>query len=219
MASTGHAGSLRTGLARTGGVCSLFLGGGFIILAILSMHRLVEDQSQESGNIGREIEITREQQRQKKLVKPQETRKPKPTKAPRAPLPQLDSLLAGLDLGIPEFAVEEFSNSAQSLFGNVSRGGIMSESSVDSKPRVVSRTPMNYPRSALKKRINGYVLINLLINESGDIEAAKVLDAEPKGVFEAEALRGIQTWRFAPARYQGKPVKVWAKQRVRFDSR
>jgi protein TonB len=82
---------------------------------------------------------------------------------------------------------------------------------------VVSRTPLEYPAAAAKKRIKGYVVVNLLIGKDGSVELAKVIASNPAGVFDQAALRGVRGWRFAPAKYKGNPVKVWAKQKVRFD--
>lgn len=190
------------------------------MLTLISAIRETTDRDRNTNrDLDRVIEVVRERRQRTELVKPVEPPPPPPAQNPRAPMPQLDSLLAGVDLGIEEFRVEDIAASTRSLLGDVSRGGIYSESSVDSKPRVISRSPLTYPRQALKQGLEGYVLINLLINESGDIEAAKVLESEPEGVFETAALRGVQNWRFTPARYQGQPVKVWARQRVRFDAR
>lgn len=198
------------------GLLGLMLGAIFMIWLIVTIKDATERRTQDTSNLSRVIEVVRERQRETEIVKPVEQ---PPRQQPRAPLPQLDTSLAGVDLGIEEFVVEDIAASTRSLLGDVSRSGIMSEGSVDAKPRVLSTAPLKYPRNALRKGLQGYVLINLLINESGDIEAAKVLESEPEGVFETAALRGIQNWRFAPARYQGQPVKVWAKQRVRFDAR
>ena len=203
---------------RLGGLIGFTLGLFVIVWWVVSMHQSAARRGELDAAESRVIEINREQRQRERVVKPAEPPPPRPQQTPRAPLPQIDSLLAGLDLGIPEFAVSDIGGSGQGLLGEVSRGGIMDESSVDSAPRVISRTSFTFPRNAIKKGVNGYVLLNLLINESGEIEAAKVLEAKPKGVFEAAALRGIQGWRFAPARYNGNPVKVWAKQRVRFDA-
>jgi periplasmic protein TonB len=44
-----------------------------------------------------------------------------------------------------------------------------------------------------------------------------VLESQPAGVFDAAAVAGVQQWRFEPASYRGENVRVWARQRVRFD--
>jgi len=101
--------------------------------------------------------------------------------------------------------------------GDMAADAAMSEGTVDSKPRVISRGPLEYPAAAAKKRIKGYVVVNLLIGKDGSVELAKVVASSPAGVFDQAALRGVRSWRFAPAKYKGNPVKVWAKQKVRFD--
>jgi protein TonB len=49
------------------------------------------------------------------------------------------------------------------------------------------------------------------------VEKVKVLESQPAGVFDEVAVSGVQTWKFEPASYKGENVRVWAKQRVRFD--
>jgi len=126
-------------------------------------------------------------------------------------------MMGGIEMDIPEFELGNIAGDPNDLLGDIARNAAMSEGTVDTKPRVLSRSPMQYPASAMKKRIKGYVVINLLIDTDGSIEAAKVLQASPPGVFDAAALSGIRSWRFAPGKYKGRPVKVWAKQKVRFD--
>ncbi|MDZ7829414.1 MAG: TonB family protein [Halofilum sp. (in: g-proteobacteria)] len=36
-------------------------------------------------------------------------------------------------------------------------------------------------------------------------------------MFEREALESVRNWQFEPARYQGQRVRVWARQKIRFD--
>ena len=76
---------------------------------------------------------------------------------------------------------------------------------------------MQYPPRAKAKGIEGYVLLSLLISPTGDVERVKVLEANPAGIFEDVAVAGVKTWKFEPASYNGESVRVWAKQRVRFD--
>jgi protein TonB len=76
---------------------------------------------------------------------------------------------------------------------------------------------MEYPRAALKKKISGYVLFNLLIDTNGNIERVNILESQPEGLFEDVARAGIENWKFKAALYQGKKVKVWAKQKISFN--
>ncbi len=157
-----------------------------------------------------------------KVVKPKpkpkpKPKKPEPTKPKRtAPAPSIDSALSGIDTGLDAFMTGDM-DLDDSLLGDVGKDMVMSEDSVDVAPQPAERTAMVYPKKARKMGISGYVLMNLLINKQGDVEKVKVLEAEPANVFEETAVNGVKNWKFKPAQYQGESVKVWAKQKVRFD--
>ena len=153
----------------------------------------------------------------KEVKKPKPKPKPKPKAQPKAPLPDLSSMLGGIAMDIPEFTSGDIAGNAKNILGDVAADAAMSEGAVDTKPRVLSRAAMEYPKAAAKKGIKGFVIVNLLIAKDGSVELAKVIASSPAGVFDAVALRGVRNWRFAPAKYKGNPVKVWAKQKVRFD--
>lgn len=57
----------------------------------------------------------------------------------------------------------------------------------------------DYPRSAERRGIEGYVVIAYDIDESGDVVEPTVAEAEPAGVFDRAALRAVGSWRFAEA--------------------
>jgi protein TonB len=92
----------------------------------------------------------------------------------------------------------------------------MDKDSVDVPPRVIRRSPIVYPELARKQGISGYVTMNVLIDEEGNVEDVKVLDSEPPEIFDLKADSTIRMWKFSPASYDGKAVKVWATQRIVF---
>ncbi|PHS37980.1 MAG: energy transducer TonB [Sulfurovum sp.] len=191
---------------------SMLFGAALMMVLVVSFNKDVKKKEEVKKDPLRYMKL---QKVKKEIKKP----KPKPKKksTPKAPLPDLSSLLGGIEMDIPEFELGNIAGDPNDLLGDIARSAAMSEGTVDTKPRVLSRSPMSYPASAMKKRIKGYVVINLLIDTDGSIEAAKVLQSSPPGVFDAAALSGIRSWRFAPGKYKGRPVKVWAKQKVRFD--
>jgi len=155
-------------------------------------------------------------------AKPKPKPKPKPKKQkakPRksAPAPQMSSGLSGIDMGLEGFGDGSMDDMGDSLLGDVNKNVVMSEDAVDVAPKPTQRSAMEYPKKARKNAITGYVLMNLLIAADGSIEKVKILESEPAGVFDDVALAGIQQWQFSAAQYQGKSVKVWAKQKIRFD--
>lgn len=148
--------------------------------------------------------------------KPEPKPKPKPTQAKRmAPSPSLASNLSGIDTGLESFMSADLEEN--SLLGDVDKDVIMSEESVDEAPTPSQRGAMEYPKAAKKMGLKGYVVVNLLINKQGEVEKSKILESEPAGVFDDVVLAGVSLWKFKPAQYKGEAVKVWAKQKVRFD--
>ena len=184
-----------------------------MMILVVAFNKNVDKKEQAKKEPMRYVKVKKVQQ---EIKKPKPKPKPKKT-TPKAPLPDLSSMLGGIEMDIPEFDLGNIAGNPNDLLGQINKDTAMSEGTVDTKPRVLSRAPMQYPASAMKKHIKGYVVVNLLIDTDGSIEAAKVLQSSPPGVFDAAALSGIRSWRFSPGKYKGRPVKVWAKQKIRFD--
>lgn len=193
---------------------AMVMGGLLMIILVVSFNKTVKKKEEKVKQPTRYVKMKKSV---KKTTKPKPKPKPKPKKAPpKAPLPNLNSLLGGIKMDIPEFATEDITGDASDILGEIA-DNTMSDGSVDTKPRAVSRSAMEYPKSAMKKGIKGYVVVNLLIATDGSVEMAQILESNPAGVFDSSALNGVRSWRFSPAKYRGKPVKVWAKQKIRFD--
>lgn len=201
--------------AKVFALLGMATGALLMVVLVVSFNAKVKKKEEKVKEPMRYVNMKKQVQ---KVNKPKPKPKPKPKKAqPKAPLPDISSMLGGIAMDIPEFATGDIGGNAKNILGDVAADAAMSEGSVDTKPRVLSRSAMEYPKAAAKKGIRGYVIVNLLIAKDGSVEVAKVIASNPAGVFDAVALRGVRSWRFAPAKYKGNPVKVWAKQKVRFD--
>lgn len=155
--------------------------------------------------------------RQKPRPKPRPKQTANRPAAP-PPMPNLASGLSAVSLGVPQADVEIGGDGASQLLGNLTTS-VMTEDSVDSKPRPVRRTPASYPPRARAKGVTGFVTMSLLIDERGNVERIKLLRAEPPGIFDAAAQAAVTSWQFDPAMYGEEPVKVWATQTIRFELR
>lgn len=196
---------------------SMLFGALMMMTLVVLLNKVLPPKEEKVKKQSRFIEVKKSKKTQT-ATKPKPKPKPKKTKAtPKAPLPSLSSALSGIDMDIPEFAVEDIAGDASSLLGDVGKDLILTESTVDVKPRVVSRAPVTYPRIAMKKNIKGYVIVNLLIDQQGNVEIAQILESSPPVIFDNAALSGVKEWKFAPAKYKGNPVKIWAKQKISFD--
>ncbi|MFA9460017.1 energy transducer TonB [Thiohalorhabdus sp. Cl-TMA] len=148
---------------------------------------------------------------------------PEPEQEPQAnnpPPSPLQGLGTSVGAGSFEIATPDFGGNAggldDSLLGDT-RDVVMTDDSVDVPPKAVERAAMQYPAAARQKGITGFVTVNLLVNAEGRVEKVKVLDSKPGGVFEEAAVEAVRAWRFEPAKYEGEAVKVWAKQKIRFN--
>jgi len=185
-----------------------------MIILVVSFNKSVKEKE---PKVKKEIRQMKAAKTQKKASKPKPKPKPKPKHTqPKAPLPNMNSLLGGVAMDIPEFASQNIAGDSSELLRDIADDAIMSESTVDVKPKVQSRPPLEYPAAAAKDGIKGYVVINILIAKDGSVEIAKVLESQPAGVFDTAALNAVRSWRFSPAIYKAKPVKMWAKQKIRF---
>ncbi|AMG29437.1 energy transducer TonB [Grimontia hollisae] len=68
------------------------------------------------------------------------------------------------------------------------------------------RVQPSYPARALKRGIEGYVIVSFTINEEGRPTDMRVVEASPKRVFDREALRALKKWKYSPLLVDGKPV-------------
>ncbi len=78
------------------------------------------------------------------------------------------------------------------------------------------RVPPDYPPYALGKRIEGYVLLRFVVNETGGVEEPEVLRAEPPGVFEKAAKRAVLRWKYQPQIRDGRPASIVTMNRIVF---
>jgi periplasmic protein TonB len=88
---------------------------------------------------------------------------------------------------------------------------------VDVLPRELATITPNYPDEALRREVAGEVTLKLLLDESGGVQTAEVVDARPPGYFEQSALEAFRAGRFAPAYKDGRPVKSLVLIRVNYE--
>ena len=67
---------------------------------------------------------------------------------------------------------------------------------------------LRYPKDAVKKKLQGKVLVQFVIDEKGKVRNIRIIDS-PHPIFNEEAIRAVELLRnFKPGKFQGKPIKV-----------
>ena len=62
----------------------------------------------------------------------------------------------------------------------------------------IVRIQPRYPADAAAQGIEGHVDFEVIIDQNGEVANVEVLNAEPQGVFEEEAIAALKRWRFEP---------------------
>jgi protein TonB len=77
---------------------------------------------------------------------------------------------------------------------------------LDKTATAVVRIDPKYPTQAAKDGIEGWVKLSFSIDASGAVIDVQVLDAEPKRVFDREAIKALKAWKYQPQMKDGKAV-------------
>lgn len=82
------------------------------------------------------------------------------------------------------------------------------------KPKEIARVMPKYPQEALRERVEGTVVLKILVNSYGEIEEIQVLNSIP--YLDEAAMAAARQFKFTPARQGNKPVKAWINVPVSF---
>ncbi|TBR40338.1 MULTISPECIES: energy transducer TonB [Dyella] len=81
---------------------------------------------------------------------------------------------------------------------------------------LVKNAPPRYPTAAMRANQEGWVELSFTITASGDVSDVKVLDAQPRHVFDRAAVDAVSRWKYQPATQDGNPVVSNKRQRIEF---
>jgi TonB family protein len=75
-------------------------------------------------------------------------------------------------------------------------------------PKAIQRGNPEYPPAALRKGIEGSVLLEFSVDADGRVVAPRVIDTTPPGVFERAALDAVSHWSYQPLGVETKGIQV-----------
>ncbi|HEU4617012.1 MAG TPA: energy transducer TonB [Gammaproteobacteria bacterium] len=151
------------------------------------------------------IQFTR-QRRDTQVETKREERVEREPPPPTPQVPQMSFNTGGVQNNVVELNPNIDANSA------LSKLQLSAGSDTDVIPLV--RIPPEYPPRALARGLEGWVQVQFTITETGGVTDAKVVDAQPKGIFDEAALKSIARWRYNPKVENGVAVKRVGVQTV-----
>ena len=79
---------------------------------------------------------------------------------------------------------------------------------------IVKKVQPKYPKKARKKRIQGTVVLQVVISKAGDIKTVELVSGDP--LLAPAAIDAVKQWKYKPFLLEGNPVEVNTEIRVNF---
>ena len=117
---------------------------------------------------------------------------------PPTPEPATDLEMPALDLGVGDINIQAAGKRWSAPLGagtvKVSGGGADAQGFIEVIP-FNTRRP-NVPEVAWQNKINGWVLVAFSVTPQGKTRNVRVLDANPRGVFEEKVIAAVEDWSY-----------------------
>ncbi len=65
-----------------------------------------------------------------------------------------------------------------------------------------------YPRRALQRGIEGYVIVEYTVTKLGTVVNPRVIEAQPEGIFDDAAMKSALKYKYKPRVVDGEPIDV-----------
>ena len=82
--------------------------------------------------------------------------------------------------------------------------------------QITRMVPPKYPLQAARDNQQGWVEVEFTVTADGGVSNARVVDAEPRRVFDRAAIEAVSRWQFKPALINGTPTAVVLKRKLEF---
>lgn len=106
--------------------------------------------------------------------------------------PEPLDLATGFEEGMPVLATVSVGGEGSQLMPGE---GLIEQGSEQLRP--YSSVRPNIPLIAYRKRINGWVILSFTVLPNGDVINITVLDGNPRGIFEEEAVKAVSKWIYS----------------------
>lgn len=127
---------------------------------------------------------------------------------------RMDSLLVGINEcqgGIPA-AIKRVQATLAARSKGAGGEGVKAEAN-NREYRQIVGAPANYPRRAIRRGIEGEVIVKFNITTTGDVADIEIVEASPEGWFERAVKDAVEKYKFQPRIRKGQPVQANGVQR------
>ncbi|MDQ7050205.1 MAG: energy transducer TonB [Enterobacterales bacterium] len=172
----------------------LFLGMRYLII---NKDNVIEDGPQ--GRVIDFVRLKKDESFQTKKRKPKKPPKPKQPPPPiEQPAQQAESLNGDMvNVGF----------TAEVLASTNLKSGLSLDTGDGEYLPIVKVAPV-YPRRALSRGIEGYVVVEFVVTSNGSVRAPKVVEAKPEGIFNQAAKNAVLKFKYKPRVVDGQATEV-----------
>lgn len=211
------------------------LGGLLVTIAVfLFMQSLIKSRQQQAVvlPVHNVVDILREEPREEE-PEPEEKQPEEPTDEPvmeplqvavSTPEPAVELEVAALDFDLGDIRIQAVGDrwngpvgSGSGVVNLAGGGGEDAQGFIEVIP-FDTRRP-NVPEVAYQNRISGWVLVVFRVAGDGTTRDVRVLDANPRGVFEEKVVAAVSDWKYRVGFYGGATGSVVLTQKVEVDWR
>ncbi len=146
------------------------------------------------------VRVKEEEQVERKERKPKKPPKPE-TPPPQMQQPQLDAATPNAEgAAAMDFSADVSSDMAL-------EGGLALEGGDGEYLPIVKVAPV-YPRRALQRGIEGFVIVQFTVTKTGTVRDPVVVEANPAGIFEQAAMDAALKFKYKPRVVNGEATEV-----------
>lgn len=160
------------------------------------------DRTLDEDDAGHLLEFVRIKQDEAITPRKLKPKKPPPPEEPppEPPPPALDNITPEAQaVAVTAVSINTRIDLSASGFG-------LSPSDGDYLP-IVKVQPM-YPRRALTRGIEGYVIVMFTVTRQGTTRDHVIVESKPRGIFDRAALRAATKFKYKPRIVDGQPIEV-----------
>lgn len=132
-----------------------------------------------------------------------ETEKPEKPDDPEEPPPEMPQP----EFDTPDVSPDAINMGAPKVQANLNVAGVGGFSS-DGEYLPIVKVQPQYPRRALSRGIEGYVIVEFTVTKSGAVRDPVVVEAAPPNVFNKAATKAALKFKYKPRVIDGEPIEV-----------
>ena len=151
------------------------------------------------------VRVEREETLERKQSKPKRPSNPE-APPPDAPQPSIDQSadIGGRAIG----GLENVPVAAGRIDFDIGTGFGVAAGSADGDYMPLVRVAPIYPRRARERNIEGWVILELTVTETGAVRDPHIISFEPSEIFNRAAINAALKFKYKPRVVNGKPIEV-----------